>query len=376
MSYSLVGLCIAFPAFRLGKPMNIGISLYGILGEKTETSPWSRLLDLVGAVATIGGVSTALGFGIISLDYGTEHIFGITTGVSGKVMIMVVLIAMYIVSAMSGLKKGIAALSTVNICIAIAWGSFILFFGETNMLMRHFTTTIGGYMSNLLKMSFWADPLVKSDWLNWWTIFYCLLIIAWTPFVGGFVARISRGRTIREYVLGAVIVPTLFSILWFTVIGGTAIHVETSGAAPIWEAVQANVGSGIYTILGTFPMAPLMNLVVYVNMVIFLVTSADSASFFVAMQMSKGAYEPTLWMKVIWGVFMGMLSVVLLVSGGLKALQTASIVAGSPFAIGIFFMMWSLLKLVRSEMKKKEEKDREELMAGRTQMVTAQADAA
>ena len=373
MTYSLVGLCIAFPAFRLGKPMNIGISLYGLLGEKTENSIWSRILDLLGAVATIGGVSTALGFGIISLDYGTEHIFGITTGTSGKVLIMAVLIGMYIISASSGLKKGIAYLSTINICIAIGWGLFLLFFGETNVLMRFFTTTIGNYMTNMVKMSFWADPLIKSGWLNWWTIFYCLLIIAWAPFVGGFVARISRGRTIREYIMGAVIIPSLFSIFWFVVVGGTAINVEVSGAAPIWEAVQGNVGAGIYSILGTFPMTSFMNLVVYVNMVIFLVTSADSASFFVAMQMSKGAYEPTLLMKVIWGIFVGMLAVVLLISGGLKALQTASIVAGSPFAIAILFMVWSLFKLLKTEMAKKEAADREELKMELRKEITAEA---
>lgn len=352
MGYCIVGLCIAFPAFRYGKPMNIGISLYGLLGERTEGSVWARLLDLVGAVATVGGVATVLGLGVISIDYGVGHIFGIETGNTGKIIIIALLACLYSLSAVSGLKRGVAFLSTLNVAIVIAFGIFMLLSGDTNLLMRHFVTGIGNYLGNVLPMSFWADPLQKTGWINWWTIFYWLIVISWSPFVGGFVARISRGRTLREFILFAVLTPTLCSMLWFSVIGGSAIGIEAAGEIKIFDAVQANVGSGIYILLESFPMSGFLSIVVFCSMIIFLVTSADSACFFLAMQMSKGAYEPTFAMKTTWGLFTGLLAIVLLLSGGLKAVQTASIVAGSPFAIGIGFMVWSLLRSLKLEYAK------------------------
>ena len=352
MGYCIVGLCIAFPAFRYNKPMNIGVSLYGLLGENTQNSIWARLLDLVGAVATIGGVATVLGLGVISIDYGISHIFGIETSNTGKVIIITVLAIMYSLSATSGLQKGVAYLSTINVFVVIALCLFLLFTGDTNTLLRYYVTGIGNYLGNLLPMTFWADPAQKSGWLNWWTVFYWLIVISWSPFVGGFVARISRGRTLREFILFAVLTPTICSMLWFAVIGGSAINLEAAGEVKIFEAVQANLGSGIYVLLESFPMSEVLSVVVFVSMIIFLVTSADSACFFVAMQMSKGNYNPTIGMKLTWGLFTGMLAIVLLLSGGLKAVQTASIVAGSPFAIAIGFMIWSLIKSLKVEYKK------------------------
>jgi glycine betaine transporter len=352
MGYCIVGLCIAFPAFRYNKPMNIGVSLYGLLGENTQTSLWARLLDLVGAVATIGGVATVLGLGVISIDYGISHIFGIETSNTGKVIIITVLAIMYSLSATSGLQKGVAYLSTINVFVVIALCLFLLFTGDTNTLLRYYVTGIGNYLGNLLPMTFWADPAQKSGWLNWWTVFYWLIVISWSPFVGGFVARISRGRTLREFILFAVLTPTICSMLWFAVIGGSAINLEAAGEVKIFEAVQANLGSGIYVLLESFPMSEVLSVVVFVSMIIFLVTSADSACFFVAMQMSKGNYNPTIGMKLTWGLFTGLLAIVLLLSGGLKAVQTASIVAGSPFAIAIAFMIWSLIRSLKVEYKK------------------------
>ncbi|MES0826888.1 BCCT family transporter [Ruegeria sp. SCP11] len=349
MIYSIVGLCIAFPAFRYGKPMTIGISLYGLLGERTQDSLWAKLLDFLGAFATIGGVSTTLGFGIISLNYGISHLFGVEIGTGGKLILMTALIALYIFSAMSGLKRGIQYLSNFNVITAIIWGSIILIFGPTTDLLNYMVHDVGGYISNFAYMSFWTDPIGKSGWLNWWTVFFILWATSWAPFTGGFIARISRGRTIREYVLGAVIVPTAIGIVWFSVVGGSAIYYETNGTLEIWEAVQADVGAGIYVLLEAMPWSTVLSYVVFINMAVFLVTSADSASFFVAMQMAKGEYEPKPGLKVICGLFLGSLAMVLLMSGGLKGLQAASIVAGSPFAIAIIVMIWSLLRMLRRE---------------------------
>ncbi|MBU2874081.1 BCCT family transporter [Marinobacter salexigens] len=349
MGYCVVGLCIAFPAFRYGKPMNIGTSLHGLLGDKTQSSIWARLLDLIGAVATIGGIATVVGLGVISLEYGVQHLFGIQTGTGSKIGIMVTLIVLYCISVCTGLKRGINFLSTLNVVVMIGICLFVFMSGDTNTILRLFVTGIGNYLGNILPMAFWADPGNSSEWINHWTLFFWLIVISWAPFVGGFVARISRGRTLREFVLFAVLTPTVCSMFWFATIGTTAMQIEVAGHVQLFEAVKQNLGSGIYLLLETLPAADLMAPVVFFSMVVFLITSADSASFFVAMQMSKGALDPTLSMKLVWGVFTGVLAVVLLVSGGLQAVQTASIVAGSPFAIGIGFMIWSLLKSLRHE---------------------------
>lgn len=353
MGYSLVGLCIAFPAFRLNRPMTLSVALHGLLGDKVSTSFWGRLLDTIGAIATVGGLSTALGLGIISLSYGAGVIFGVEVGILGKLAIMAIIIGIYIVSTITGLHRGMAVLSNINIILAISWCAFILICGETNILMRLLVNNVGSYASEFVSMAFYTDPLKEhSQWFSGWTLFCWLLTIAWAPFVGGFIARISRGRTIRGFIAGAVLAPTAFSCIWFTVVGGSSLLAELNQTAPMWEAISTDVGSGIYMLLSTFPFAKLLSVIVFVNMILFLVTSADSASFFVAMLMSKGAYEPKTLMKVVWGIFLGALAIVLLISGGLTALKSACIVAGAPFGIGMIFMLISLLKSVKNEMLK------------------------
>lgn len=352
MGYSIVGLCIAFPALRLGKPMALSTALYGLLEEKIHNSFWAKLVDVIGAIATVGGLSTALGLGIISLNYGAEVILGFSIGLSGKILIMLIIIGIYIISTMTGIQKGMTYLSNANILIAIFWCTFVLSNGETNTLMRLLVNTIGDYFHKLIPMSFYTDPHNNSSWISNWTIFYWLVVISWAPFVGGFIARISKGRTIREYIIGAVIIPSSFGLVWFTIIGGQSVLLELKGIAPMWDIVSKDVGGGVYTLLKTMPYSYFMTVLVFINMLLFLVTSADSGSFFLAMLMSNGAYEPKTAMKVLWGSFLGLLALVLLISGGLQALQAATIIAGTPFAIVIVFMLWALIRTLQSEYEK------------------------
>lgn len=346
--FALVGLAIAFPAYRLGKPMNVSISLYGLFGDKITNSLFGRFVEILAAFATIAGVSTALGLGIISTNAGIEHIFGHGLSTGGQLAFMAVLIALYILSAVSGIEKGIKNLSSINIIIAFCWGAFILFSGPTTELLKLTVQTAGSYLNNFVFATFWTDAnQTKGQWLEWWTVFYWVWWISWGPFCGGFVARISKGRTIREFVIGVCMVPTIVAIVWFSIVGGAAQHAQISGAADLVGALKADMGSGIYVLLSTYPLGNLMGVVVFLNLIIFLVTSADSASFFVAMQMSGGKTEPATSMKLIWGTFIGSLAMVLLASGGLQALQKASIIAGAPFAIITFMMAASLFKMLR-----------------------------
>ncbi len=345
--FALVGLAIAFPAYRQGKPMNVSISLYGLFGDKITGSPFGRFVEFLAAFATIAGVSTALGLGIISINAGIKHIFGTGLNTTGMTVFMVVLICCYILSAVSGIEKGIKNLSTINVYIAFIWGGFILFMGPTSDLLNLMVQTTGSYINNFVYTTFWTDFHNKTPWLGWWTVFYWIWWISWGPFCGGFVARISRGRTLREFILGVALVPTLVALVWFSVVGGAAQFAQINGTAPMAEALKADMGSGIYVLLSSFQFGDIMGYVVFINLLIFLITSADSASFFVAMQMARGSMNPSTSMKLIWGAFIGSLALVLLISGGLQALQKAAIIAGAPFSVIIFMMIFSLFKMLK-----------------------------
>ena len=345
--YAVGGLGIAYFSFRHDQPMTIATSLYGILGEKTETSPWSKLTNLVTAFATIAGISTALGLGILSIKFGMTHITGIEMTPGVTVFVLILFMAAYIASSVSGLKRGLKYMSLINLWLAFGVIAFIFFAGPTLQLLDLFTDSVGHYLTNFVTMTFWSDSMDQAfdgKWLGWWTVFYWAFWIAWVPFVGGFIARISRGRTVREFILWVVLIPSIVMFVCFDIFGGAAILAERSGAVELWKAVQADMGSGIFMLLTAYPFGFLASIVIFVSLIIFLITSADSASFLVAMLMSKGELEPRAGMKIVWGVVLGSLSIILLQSDGLKALQTASIVCALPFTLVMIAMMVSMVK--------------------------------
>jgi len=345
--FALVGLAIAFPAYRQGKPMLVSISLYGLFGDRIIGSPFGRFVEFLAAFATIVGVSTAFGLGVISINAGIKHIFGTGLGTFGMLMFMALLICGYVVSVISGIEKGMKNLSTINVYIAACLGIFILLMGPTSDLLNLMVQTAGSYINNFVYVTFWTDFHDKSHWLGWWTVFYWIWWISWGPYCGGFVARISRGRTLREFILGVALVPTLVTLVWFSVVGGSAQIAQITGAAPMAEVLKADMGSGIYVLLSSFKFGNYACYVVLVYLLIFLITSTDSASFFVAMQMARGSMYPSTMMKFVWAAFIGSLALVLLISGGLQALQKAAIVAGAPFSVIIFLMIFSLFKMLK-----------------------------
>lgn len=345
--FALVGLAIAFPAYRLGKPMTVSISLYGLFGEKIIGSPLSRLVEILAAFATIVGVSAAFGLGLISINAGIKHIFGTGLGTFGMLVFMFMLICCYIVSVKLGIEKGMKNLSALNVYLAAFWGGFVLLMGPTSDLLNLMVQTAGSYLTNFIYVTFWTDFHGKSSWLGWWTVFYWIWWISWGPYCGGFVARISRGRTLREFILGVALVPTLVALVWFSIVGGSAQYAQITGTAPMAQALKSDMGSGIFVLLSSFKYGDFMCYVVLVYLLIFLVTSTDSASFFVAMQMARGSLNPSNMMKFLWGACIGSLALVLLISGGLPALQKAAVIAGAPFSVILFLMIFSLFKMLR-----------------------------
>ena len=349
--YAVAGLAIAYSTYRLKMPLSISNSLYGLLGEKVNGF-WGKLVDFLAAFATIAGIATSLGMGLMSIKFGIKHVFGAELGTTGLVVVMLFLIVGYTISAISGLDKGIKILSNVNMILAFLVLMFFLFMGPTRFLLNLMVDSVGQYFSNLVFMSFWTDPMAQASegkWLGWWTIFYWCWWIAWGPFVGGFVARISKGRTIREFIFGVVLVPLVITIVWFNVVGGSALYAEMNGTLEIYKAISADAGSGIFTLLTQYPLGSLVSLVVFFNLIIFLITSADSASFFVGMIISGGELEPSTPIKLIFGFLIGSITVVLLITGGLKALQTASIVAALPFAFVMLGMVASTVLMLKKE---------------------------
>ncbi len=350
--YAVGGLGIAYFSFRHDRPMTIATSLYGLLGKDSEKSIWYKVTNLVTAFATIAGISTALGLGILSIKFGMTHITGIEMTPGVTIFCLLLFMAAYIASSVSGLKRGLKYMSLINIWLALGVVAFIFFAGPTIQLLDLFTDSLGHYASNFITMTFWSDSVdqaFEGKWLGWWTVFYWAFWIAWVPFVGGFIARISKGRTIREFIIWVVLIPSLVMFACFDIYGGAAILAERSGSVELWKAVQADMGSGIFTLLTVYPFGYVASVVIFISLIIFLITSADSASFLVAMLMSKGELEPKSGMKIVWGIVLGSISLILLQTDGLKALQTASIVCALPFTLVMIAMMVSLVKGLRRD---------------------------
>lgn len=343
--YVIVGLAVAYSTYRLGNPLKFSSTLYPVIGEKAD-GPLGKIVDFLAVFATIAGISTTLGMGVISIKYGATFLFGINMTEIYVVIALILLITAYTISAMTGLNRGIKKLSALNIWLAFGVLIFIFLFGPTRFVLDLMSDSIGAYFSNFIFMTFWTDSVEQTPWLGWWTVFYWGWWIAWAPFVGGFIARISKGRTIREFIVGVLVVPFTMTVIWFNVVGGSAIDAQINGKADMWGEILADTGAGIYTLLSAFPFGGIVAFVVFFNLLTFIVTSADSAAFFVAMVLSKGNLEPTTTMRIIWGIALGISAIILTLSGGLQALQTVSIVAALPFSVVMVAMVVAFTKSI------------------------------
>lgn len=347
--FVVVGLALAYAQFRKGLPGLISSTLHPVLGDKVN-GPWGKSVDILAVWATLFGVATSLGLGAMQINSGLNAVFGIPDVPTVTLIIIAVVTGLFILSAVSGINRGILWLSKINVTLVIVLLLFLLIVGPTRFIANLFTDSIGGYFQNILRMSFWTDPVNQKGWAGGWTIFYWAWWIAWAPFVGGFIARISRGRTIKEFLIGVLFAPTLFSFIFLAVFGGTGLHLEMFGGGGISEAVNANLASALFVTLGKLPLGMIMSIIATVLIATFFITSADSATFVMSMLTSRGNLDPNAALKITWGLLEGAVAGVLLFTGGLKALQTASIAAAFPFMIVMFFMCYALYKAVKAEM--------------------------
>ncbi|WP_096435594.1 glycine betaine uptake BCCT transporter [Alteribacter populi] len=349
--YSVVALALAYFKFRKKSPAVMSAAFEPLLGDRVN-GPIGTTINVIVVFATIFGVATSLGFGTAQIGGGIADISeGISNNIGLQLGIIAVVTVLYMISSQTGLDVGIKYLSRANIVLAFLLMLFLLFAGPTNYIMNAFTQTFGSYLQNFIGMSFRIDTFnPESTWVEDWTIFYWAWWIAWAPFVGTFIARVSRGRTIREFVLGVIAVPTIFGALWFSVFGGTAMNLQLEQGIDIYQTIaDSGEESALFAVLSQFNFGTVMSIVAILLIASFFITSADSATFVLGMQTTNGSLNPPNKVKFIWGLVQSSTAAVLLLSGGLAALQTASIIAAFPFAIIMIFMIISLMKALRTE---------------------------
>ncbi|MFD2925368.1 glycine betaine uptake BCCT transporter [Halobacillus naozhouensis] len=352
--YAVLALALAYFKFRKGAPGVISAALVPLLGEKRIKGGLGTFIDFIAVFATIFGVATSLGLGALQISSGLSYsIDGLEDTFSLQLIIICVVTVLFMTSAMTGLNKGIKYLSNANIVLALLLMFSLLLIGPTGFIMDYFTLTLGSYVRDLPYMSFRLTPFVEDDtWIKGWTIFYWAWWISWAPFVGTFIARVSKGRTIREFISGVLLVPTIFGALWFSVFGGTAISLEFFNGVDIISDVQ-NLGTevALFSTLQHIPLGGVMTVIGLLLISTFFITSADSATFVLGMQTTHGSLNPNNQVKFIWGLIQAGAAAVLLWQGGLTALQTAAIIAAFPFTFIMILMCFSLMKEFKAEAK-------------------------
>ncbi len=341
--FALVGMALAYFQFRKGMPALISSVFYPVLGNRIY-GPIGQAIDILAVFATVFGLGTSLGLGTMQINTGLTLLYGIPDTNLINILIVVIITTVFTLAAVMGIEKGIKFIANNTVRLALIIMFFLLIFGPTLQIINLLTSTVGDYLQNLIYMSLWTDPIIEGGWISGWTIFYWAWWIAWGPFVGQFIARISRGRTIREFIIGALVAPTAFSFIWLAVFGGTALNLDIFADAGISAAVEENIASALFVTLGNFPLSSLMSFLAIILIAAFFITSADSGTFVVAMLTSGGEQEPVRKLKAAWGILLGGVAAVLLVSGGLGALQTASIASAFPFMLVMLVMCYSLLK--------------------------------
>ncbi|MCH6269381.1 MULTISPECIES: BCCT family transporter [Neobacillus] len=350
--YAVVGVSLAFFQFRKKLPSSLSSVFYPLVGDKIKGS-FGKFIDIIVILSIVIGIATSLGFGTLQVNSGMNYLWGIPVGFYIQVIIIAITTILYLSSSVSGLQAGIKHLSNLNMLLAFALLGFMLILGPTQSIFKIFLQGIGDYAQNFIGMSFRMEPYNagKGEWIGSWTLFYFGWWIAWAPLVGSFVARISKGRTIKEFMMGAVFIPVLGSFLWFAVMGGSALDlIQNHGKTAIAEAVSSDVTSALFKFFDFFPMSTFLSVLAMVLVIIFFITSADSAIFVLGMISENGNPNPTQITKIIWGVVIAAVSAVLILTGGLKGLQSALVATSIPLAILMLVMCYSTFKGLKAEL--------------------------
>lgn len=351
--FCVAGWAIGYASYRYKKPIRTSTGLYGILGERCNDTLLSKIVDILAAIATIGGVTMMIGLGVASITYAIKLLFGIELGAAGQFCVMLGLILIYIISSASGIAKGMKMFSESTGYMAIFLLLAAVFLGNTpityslNMILQ----VTGEFIFRIPQAILWTDStqITPRPWAGNWFIFYILWNMSYVPFTGGFIARISKGRTMREFVFGTVFVPIITCILWFSIWGSNACFEQLSGFQPMWEVVKDNPEQALYMLLGSFPMGQLLCFIAFVCFCGFAITTADAASHFIARQVSTGEEDSTLAMRVIWGSVIGMTGIIFHVTGGFNAIKSVAVSGGVVFIVVMIAYILSIWRMMHND---------------------------
>ena len=347
--FAIVGLCIAYFQYRKKKKGTISSAFIPLIGEKRANGVFGKIIDIFAIVVSVAGVATSLGLGCMQICGGLNYMTGVPDNNMTWLIVIIAITAIFLVSSITGVKKGIKILSGINSWMAIALLVLVFFIGPTGKMLNAFVNGIGSHLANFINDSLSISSSGDNSWVMNWRVFYWAWWVAWAPFVGMFVARISKGRTVRQFIIAVIVIPALLTFFWFSVFGTLAIHATGDWTIEQIINIASKPETAVFIVLDTYPLAKVLSVLVMVLLAVFFITSADSATFSLSMLSSDGAENPPVYKKIVWALIVAAMAYILLLSGGLKPLQTISIVAALPFLIIMILMCVSLAKAFKSE---------------------------
>ncbi len=342
--YAVIGLGLAYVSFNRNRPLTVSSALDEILPANMPLL--GHAVDVLAIVATVCGVATSLGLGAAQVNAGLAFLFNVPQSTSVQLLLIGGITGLATVSVALGLRAGIKRLSEMNMLLAAGLMLFVLLAGPTLFVLNGLVQNVGYYVEEFVRLATWTETYTGTHWQDGWTVFYYAWWISWSPFVGMFIARISYGRTIREFVLGVLLVPTLLTFVWMAVFGNSALHIEMFGGGGLAAVVDRSAADAMFEFLAHLPWVGVSAALTTIVIVTFFVTSADSGALVTDIMASGGHLEPPLGRRVAWAVSLGVMAAVLLVGGGLAALQTAAIVTGTPFALVLLLICVGLRRML------------------------------
>ncbi|MDG5799911.1 BCCT family transporter [Marinilabiliaceae bacterium ANBcel2] len=352
--YALVGLSLAFFAFNRNQPLTIKSVFLPLLGKRVN-GPIGNVIDVFAVLATLFGLATSLGLGVKQVSGGLHHVFGTPNTVGMQVFLIIIITMAATVSVITGIKRGVRFLSEWNVRIAGLLLLVVLIIGPTLFILKSFVQNTGGYINSILQVASWTEAFKDVGWQGSWTVFYWAWWISWSPFVGMFIARVSKGRTIREFIFGVLLVPSLITFLWLTAFGGSAIWMDLKGTADnLGERIIADESTALFVFFEQFPFGSVASILGVMLVISFFITSSDSGSLVIDSITAGGKLDAPVGQRVFWANTEGAVAAVLLLGGGLTALQTAAVTTGLPFLIILVIMIYSLLKGLKSELAREK----------------------
>ncbi|APU67261.1 BCCT family transporter [Christiangramia flava] len=366
--YALVGLALSYFTYSRGLPLTIRSIFYPFLGDRIYGRT-GDIIDIFAVLATLFGLATSLGFGVQQIASGLNHVFGLADGIITQILLIAGITLIATTSVVLGVDKGVKVLSEWNMRIAVVLLLLALVLGPTLFIFRSFIENTGSYLYNFLHLATWSETFTGSSWQNDWTVFYWGWWIGWSPFVGMFIARISKGRTIREFILGVLLVPSLVTFFWMSAFGSAAIEQVMGGNDALTTAIDNDIATALFVFFQDYPLTTVINIVAVLLIAGFFITSSDSGSLVIDSLTSGGKIDAPVGQRIFWALTEGAVAATLLLGGGLQALQTATIVTGLPFAIILLIMCYSLYKGLREDLRKLDEKKDQKQMENYEEIV-------